>query len=118
MKSQLINSKIIIENQYFMNIDCIYQLFKFSNVEIEQYECYQKMSFRNRCMMAGANGLIQLSVPLENGRGQKCPVRDVRINYAENWQKQHWRTLFSCYGNAPFFEFYRDWLEAFYQKEF
>jgi hypothetical protein len=108
IKQELINRKLIIDNQYFGNIDYYKILFQFSNIEIEQYETYQKMSFRNRCMVAGSNGVVGLSVPLEKGRGQRELMKDVRISYADNWQVQHWRTIESCYSRAPFFEFYQD----------
>jgi hypothetical protein len=98
----------IIDNQYFGTINYIKILFQCSHNKIEQYESYQKMSFRNRCMVAGSNGVVNLSVPLEKGRGQKELMKDVRISYSGNWQLQHWRTIESCYSRAPFFEFYRD----------
>jgi len=76
------------------------------------------MSFRNRCIVACPTAPIHLSVPVQNGRDQKGPARDVRIDQSDDWQRRHWRTLFSCYGSAPFFEYYRDWLEAFYRRSF
>lgn len=106
-KEQNIN-KIIVENQYFGTVNYINTLFQFSNVEIEQYETWQKMSFRNRCVVAGSNGLVHLSVPLEKGRSQKGLIRDVRISHSDNWQTRHLRTIESCYNRAPFFEFYQD----------
>ncbi len=66
------------------------------------------MSFRNRSVVAGSNGAVHLSVPLEKGRGQRELMKDVRISQQEDWQKQHWRTIESCYNRSPFFEFYRD----------
>ena len=117
MNVNKINNSLIIENQYFGCINYYLMLFKYSNIRIEQYENWQKMSFRNRCVILGANGLINLTVPLENGRDQKCLIKEVRINNRDAWQKQHWRSIFSCYGKSPFFEFYRDWVELFYQKK-
>ncbi len=102
------NTNLLIDNQYFGTINYIKILFQYSNIEIEQYESYQKMSFRNRCMVAGSNGVVNLSVPLEKGRGQKLLMKDVRISHSANWQIQHWRTIESCYSRSPFFEFYRD----------
>ena len=110
-------AKIIIENQYFGTINYINTLFQFSNVEIEQYESWQKMSFRNRCMVAGSNGLVHLSVPLESGRSQKGLVKDVRISYSDDWQTRHLRTIESCYNRAPFFEFYRDGVWRLLEKK-
>jgi len=108
IKQDINSSVLIIDNQYIGSINYYKILFQYSNIEIEQYETYQKMSFRNRCMVAGSNGVVGLSVPLEKGRGQRELMKDVRISYSDNWQVQHWRTIESCYSRAPFFEFYRD----------
>ncbi|MDB5211387.1 MAG: hypothetical protein JWQ30_2214, partial [Sediminibacterium sp.] len=108
---------LIIDIQYFGTINYINTLFQFSNIKIEQYESYQKMSFRNRCMVAGSNGLVNLSVPLEKGRGQKELMKDVRISHSANWQVQHWRTIESCYSRSPFFEFYRDAVWGLLEKK-
>ena len=102
------NEVILTDIQYFGTINWFKLLFNYSNIQFEQYETYQKMSFRNRCIIAGSNGLINLSVPLAKGRGQKELTKDVRISYSEKWQEQHWRSIRSCYGNSPFFEFYEE----------
>lgn len=109
-------SNLIIEYQYFGSINYINTLFQFSNIEFEAYESFQKMSFRNRMVLAGSNGLVTLSVPLEKGRDQKQPIRDVRISYSLPWQQQHWRTIESCYNRSPFYEFYRDGLEGIFSS--
>ena len=109
-------SKLIIEYQYFGSVNYINTLFKFSNIEFEVCETFQKMSFRNRMVLAGSNGLVNLSVPLEKGRDQKQLLKDVRISYSLPWQQQHWRTIESCYNRSPFYEYYRDELYAFYQR--
>lgn len=101
-------NQLIIDIQYFGTINYNKILFQNSNITFEQYETFQKMSFRNRCVIAGANGLVNLTVPLEKGRSQKELMKDVRISYYENWQVRHWRTIESCYNRSPFFEFYRD----------
>lgn len=109
-------SQLIIEYQYFGTVDYINTLFQFSHIEFEACETFQKMSFRNRMVLAGSNGLVHLSVPLEKGRDQKQLLKDVRISYSLPWQQQHWRTIESCYNRSPFYEYYRDWLEGFYQR--
>lgn len=90
--------------------------YNFSNIVFEQYENYQKMSFRNRCRIAGAEGAIDLSIPLLQGRDQKTLMKDVRISDRQPWQAQHWKTMVSCYSRSPWFEFYRDELEGVYKK--
>jgi hypothetical protein len=72
------------------------------------------MSFRNRCIVAGANGPVALTVPVMGGREQRSQYVEVRIDYREDWQIRHWRTLFSAYGRAPFFEHYGPGLESLF----
>lgn len=110
-------SSLIIEYQYFGCINYINTLFQFSNIEFEACESFQKMSFRNRMVVAGSNGLVHLSVPLEKGRDQKQLIRDIRISYSLPWQQQHWRTIESCYNRSPFYEFYRNDLEGLYSRK-
>jgi hypothetical protein len=109
---------LITVNQYIGNINWYKTLFNFTHVKIEQYESYQKMSFRNRMVIVGSNGLINLSVPLENGRGQKGIIKEVKIVNSANWADQHMRSILACYGKSPFFEYYRDGLFSIYQQPF
>ncbi|MBS1915425.1 MAG: WbqC family protein [Bacteroidetes bacterium] len=109
---------LITEIQYFPSVILYKYLYKFSNTVFEEYESYQKMSFRNRCIIAGANGPIILSVPLEAGRNQKTIMKDVRISNSEKWQSQHWKSIESSYNKSPWFEFYKDELKALYEKKF
>lgn len=107
---------LIIEIQYFPSVILYKKINNISNVEFDVYENYQKLSFRNRCIIMGANGPVTLSIPLEEGRGQRRPTREVRIANRYPWQSQHWKTIVSCYNRSPWFEFYRDDLEILYQK--
>jgi hypothetical protein len=104
--------KLLIDYQYFGTVNYYKMLFKFKYIEFEEYEHYQKGSFRNRTIIPGANGLIPLSVPLQNGRDQRALFRDIKISYKDNWVLQHTRALDACYMRAPFYEFYRDNLFA------
>lgn len=108
---------LIIENQYFPCVNWINTLFQFSNIKIEQYDSYQKMSFRNRCEVADSNGVVNLSVPLEKGRNQRQLMKEVKISYRDNWNTRHWRTIESCYSRSPFFEFYRDGVFSLLQQK-
>ncbi len=85
---------------------------------VEACEHYQKGSYRNRCYIAGPNGLQRLSVPLQKGKNQQMPIRDVRIAYHEPWQRLQWRTIRTAYGNAPFFEHYADEVAPFFEKQY
>ncbi len=85
-------------------------------VYIEACEHYVKGSYRNRCYLAGSHGPLCLSIPLLKGKNEGQPIREVRIDKSRPWHKQHWQSIQSCYGKAPFFEHYAAELEAFYQN--
>jgi len=108
------NDSILIESQPFPLIIWTKYLFSKRHIILLSCESYYKMTFRNRFVLSGSNGLIHLSIPLIHGRDQKIPFKDVQICYGEKWQLIHWRTITSCYNKAPWFEYYRDGLEKFF----
>jgi len=109
---------LLSDLQYFPSV-ILYKISnKYSHIVFEQYDFFQKMSFRNRCQIAGSQGRIDLSVPLEKGRDQKTLMKDVKIAGTYRWQDQHWKTLLACYSRSPWFEFYRDELDLLYRKPF
>ena len=78
---------------------------------------FKRSSFRNRTIIAGATGPITLSIPIIGGRSIKLPYKEVEIDYNNNWQRDHFRTLCTAYGNSPFFMFYKDELEKIYEEK-
>lgn len=93
-------------------------LYTAGDVCIEAHENYIKSTYRNRCEIMGANGVIELSIPLLGGRDHHQPYRDTQIAYTGDWQHRHRMSIMSCYGSAPFFEHYMPHLEPFYEKQF
>ncbi len=87
---------------------------------IEQFENYSKGSYRNRSHIIGPNGIQRLSIPLKKGKNQQTPITEVEIASTENWQKVHWQSIQSAYGNAPFFEFYSEIIKEslYYQTNY
>jgi hypothetical protein len=109
---------LLIELQYFSPSIFYSELRRCEYCLFEQYEHFQKAGFTNRCMVAGANGVIQLTVPVEGGRNQKVPLQEVRVSRAENWQANHWKTLCSAYNRSPWFDHFRDELEQLYSRSY
>jgi len=97
---------IIIEYQYFANVYVYSTLSLETHAIFESYETYQKGGFRTRCQVIGSNGVIELRIPLLGGRTQKTLVKDLKMDFKENWKQSHFRTLTACYRRSPFFEFY------------
>ena len=79
-------------------------------IYIEKYDNYIKQTFRNRCSILSANGVMSLSIPVEHQKGEKCLTRDIKIAEHGNWQHLHWNAIVSAYNSTPFFEYYCDFL--------
>lgn len=109
---------ILIEAQYIGAVSYWKELLQAEKIIIDKHEHYVKRSYRNRCHILGANGLLRLSVPLESGKSQHSAMKDVRISYNESWQKLHWQSITSAYRRSPYFEFYEDHFAKFYEDKF
>ena len=83
---------------------------------IEQHDNFVKQTYRNRCVIASANGPQTLTVPIERYDGMKCAMRDIRISDHGNWRHIHWQALVSAYGETPFFEYYADDIRPFFEE--
>ena len=107
---------ILLETQYLPSIAWCAVVWQQETVALDAAEHYQKGGLRNRCHIAGPNGPHRLSIPLAKGKHQQTPIREVRIAYEDPWQRQHWRSIQSAYGSAPYFEHYADELRSFYEQ--
>ena len=112
----------LLQTTYFGPIQWYQKLCRHDLCLIEEYDSYQKQTYRNRCMIATANGVQTLSVPVENDKGVtnngKCLVRDMRISDHNQWRRVHWNALQSAYSESPFFDYYADDLHPFFEKKY
>src|SRR6185437_14763120 len=102
----------------FPNISWWTKVGEAQSVYLDKAEHFQKMTYRNRYYVSGANGLIQLSIPLVYGRNQRAAMRDIQICNKDRWQTQHWRTLVSVYKRSPYFDFYENSMSHLFQKQY
>ncbi len=109
---------LLIEYQYFGNINLYKILYKNKHIIFEVYENYQKSSFRNKMELASPYGPHILSVPILGGRGIRELTRNVKIENNQNWQEQHFKTICNLYNKPPWFEFYKSDLEKLYNTPF
>ncbi len=107
---------ILLSTAYFAPVHYYARFLHHEKVYIEKFEHFCKQTFRNRAVILGGNGLIPLIIPVEKGRGAKTLIKDLKISYAENWQHNHWYSIFSAYNSSPFFEFYKDDIKPFFDK--
>lgn len=107
----------LLQTTYFGPVQWYQKLYRYDHCLIEQYDSYQKQTYRNRCIVATANGLQALTVPVEVN-DEKCLVKDVRISDHNNWRRVHWNALMSAYSESPFFDYYADDIRPFFEKRY
>jgi hypothetical protein len=113
-----LSSDIIFATAYLPPVEYISYLNKNKRVFIDVFENYIKQTYRNRCYIMAANGKLCLSIPVIKTFGNHTKVKDIEIDYSQPWQRLHWRSIESAYNTSPFFLYYRDSIEPFYEKKF
>ncbi|HPL93741.1 MAG TPA: WbqC family protein [Paludibacteraceae bacterium] len=111
-------SGVVLTSTYLGNIQFYSKLVHFSEIWIEQHCHYTKQTYRNRCKIATANGVMALSIPTIKPATEKCKTKDIRIDNSQHWQQIHWRALEAGYNSSPFFEYYKDDFAPFYTNKF
>ena len=106
----------LLTTAYFPPIAYFSCLKKAEVTYIEQYENFGKQSYRNRCEIMTANGVIALTVPVAKANS-KTLIKDLKIVYPTPWQKLHFRGIESAYKNSPYYEYYIDDLMPFFEKQ-
>ena len=83
---------------------------------IDVNEFFVKQTYRNRCTILGADGKLDLILPIHK-RNSKQLMKEVKISYDDNWKKNHWKSIESAYRRSPYFEFYEDEFYTFYHDK-
>ena len=104
----------LLSTTYFGPIQWYQKLYRAEHVVIEQWESFQKQTYRNRCLIATTQGIQALTVPVV--RGETSLIKDIRISDHGNWRHLHWNALQSAYGESPFFEYYQDDIRPFFTQ--
>ena len=114
----------LLQTTYFGPIQWYQKLYRYDQTLIEQYDSYQKQTYRNRCVIATANGLQTLTVPVEHSvnsqelSANSPKVKDLRISDHNQWRRIHWNALQSAYSESPFFDYYADDIRPFFEKRY
>lgn len=96
-------------------MDYFKQIGKYSTLIIEQHETYQKQTYRNRCYILSAQGILPLIIPVNTAHSKH--IKDVKIDYTQKWMQIHLRAIQSCYGKSAFFEYLFPELHSVFQKK-
>lgn len=85
---------------------------------IDLHEHYLKQSYRNRCDILSAGGVMSLTVPVYHTGGVGTPTREIHIDYSKRWQHRHWQAIVSAYRGSPYFAHYEEHFAPLYRQRF
>jgi hypothetical protein len=79
---------------------------------------YDKHGWRNRNRIKTQQGSQWITIPVySKGVVEKgIPINQVKINWIENWNEKHWRSIQQAYSKAPYFDQLAALLEPFYRQ--
>jgi hypothetical protein len=105
-----------IDLQYLPSLEYFCAILNKNEINLEAHEYFEKQSYRNRCRIQTTNKIDTLTVPVENGN-KKVLIRELKIDYSQDWARRHWGAIHSAYGKSPFFEFYSEYFKKILDKK-
>ena len=114
-------STALLQTTYFGPVQWYQKLHRYDCCYIEQHDSYQKQTYRNRCVIATANGPQALTVPVEHeacNKQEASKTEDLHISDHNQWRRVHWNALQSAYSESPFFDYYADDIHPFFEKKY
>ena len=107
---------LLIYPTYFPSISHYIALVQAEEITFETEDTYQKQTNRNRMHIYSPNGLQMLNIPLKHSENRQ-KFKDVKIEYAFDWQKIHFKSLEAAYRTSPFFEYFEDDFRPIFEKK-
>lgn len=107
----------ILPSAYLPSVEYFAHLLRGECV-VDLGEHFVKRSERNRARILAPDGVMDLTVHVRNANRPRQRMSDVRIDYSKRWQHQHWGALVASYKASPFFDFYAEYFEPFYRREY
>jgi len=108
---------ILIHPTYFPSISHFTAMVQADTITFETEDNFQKQTNRNRMYIYSPNGMQMLNIPVKHSPVLHQKFKDVKLENAFNWQKQHWKSLEAAYRTSPFFEYFEDDIRPVFEKE-
>ena len=109
---------IILGSAYLAPVSYFAALYSCRKAYIERYDHYMKQTYRNRCVIASADGPLALTIPVEKSSEGKCAMKDIRVSEHGNWRHVHRNAFVAAYKQSPFFDYYVDEFNAFFDRKY
>ncbi|AWI25849.1 WbqC family protein [Flavobacterium pallidum] len=110
---------ILIHPTYFPSISSFAAMAQAEAVTLEMDDNFQKQTNRNRMYIYSPNGIQLLNIPVKHSReNAHQKTRDIKLETAFDWQKQHFKSLEAAYRSSPFFEYFEDAIMPVFEKKY
>ncbi|MCL9807763.1 WbqC family protein [Flavobacterium luminosum] len=110
-------NNILIHPTYFPSISHFVAMAQANSVTFEMEDNFQKQTNRNRMYIYSPNGVQLLNIPIKHSKEAHQKTKDVRLETAFDWQKQHFKSLEAAYRTSPFFEYFEDAISPIFTKK-
>ena len=108
---------IIIHPSYFPSISHFVAIAQADFFTFEMEDHFQKQTNRNRMYIYSPNGIQLLNIPIKHSIEAHQKIKEVRLETAFDWQKQHFKSLEAAYRTSPFFEYFEDDIRIIFEKK-
>jgi hypothetical protein len=108
---------ILIYPSYFPTISNYVAMAQADSITFEVEDNFQKQTNRNRTYIYSPNGIQLLNIPIKHTKERHQKTKDVLLETAFDWQKQHFKSLEAAYRTSPFFEYFEDELTSIFNKK-
>lgn len=109
--------KTLLHPCYFPSISTFVGLAQSEIITLEMDDNFQKQTNRNRMYIYSPNGIQLLNIPVKHSKQAHQKTRDILLETAFDWQKQHFKSLEAAYRSSPFFEYFEDDLMPIFEKK-
>lgn len=106
----------LFNTSYLPSVEYLKLLSFQDSFQINEEDLWKKKTHRNRCFILSPNGVQCLSVPV-SAKHLTTPIKDVKIDYSQQWIRIHKGALEAAYNTAPYFEFIKDDMWYIFEKK-
>ena len=107
----------LIHPTYFPSISHFAVMAQADKIVLEMEDNFQKQTNRNRMYIYSPNGIQLLNIPVKHSPSKHQKTKDIQLETAFDWQKQHFKSLEAAYRNSPFFEFFEADIQPIFEKK-
>ena len=86
-------------------------------IHINLSEQYKKQTYSTRAYIRGPHQVETLTVPVKKYANHEI-IKNIRIDYSENWHLRAWKTIENCYRNSPYFEYFEYLISPVFSGKF